>query len=85
MAVFQRMTVEERRVMDKKELGFVVFLIHALAYAWGKPYRVVYQILNDTGILDGYILPFYDVLHTLGKQYLIEDITGFVRDKGVQV
>lgn len=71
--------------MDRKTLEFTVFLIHALADAWNRPYRRVYQILNETGILDDYILPFYDVLHTQGKQYLIEDITGFVRDKGVQV
>lgn len=71
--------------MDRKTLEFSVFLIHALAEAWNRPYRCVYQVLNETGILDDYILPFYDVLHTQGKQYLVEDITGFVRDKGVQV
>ena len=71
--------------MDRKTLEFAVFLIHALADVWNRPYRRVYQVLNETGILDDYILPFYDVLHTQGKQYLIEDITGFVRDKGVQV
>ena len=32
--------------MDKKTLEFTVFLIHALADEWKKPYRVVYQILN---------------------------------------
>ena len=71
--------------MDRKTLEFAVFLIHALADDWNRPYRRVYQVLNETGILDDYILPFYDVLNTQGKQYLIEDITGFVRDKGVQV
>ena len=71
--------------MDRKTLEFAVFLIHALADAWNRPYRRVYQVLDETGILDDYILPFYDVLHTQGKQYLVEDITGFVRDKGVQV
>ena len=27
----------------------------------------------------------YDVLHTQGKEYLVEDITEFVREKGVLV
>ena len=71
--------------MDRKTLEFVVFLIHALGDDWKRSYSHVYQILNDTGILDDYILPFYDVLHTQGKQYLIEDITGFVRDRGAQI
>ena len=66
-------------------MEFTVFLIHALADDWGRSYRCVYQILNDSGILDGYIVPFYDVLHTQGKQYLIEDITGFVKEKGVRI
>ena len=71
--------------MDRKTLEFAVFLIHALADDQNRPYRRVYQVLNETGILDDYILPFYDVLHTQGKKYLVEDITGFVREKGVQV
>ena len=45
----------------------------------------VYDILNSTGILDDYIIKCYDVLHTLGKEYLVEDITEFVREKGIDV
>ena len=33
--------------MDKKSLEFTVFVIHALADDWNKPYRKVYQILNE--------------------------------------
>ena len=71
--------------MDKKTLEFAVFLIPALADNWKKPYRYVYQVLNETGILDNYIVPCYDVLHTQGQQYLVEDITDFVKEKGVEV
>ena len=71
--------------MDKKALEFTVFLIHALADEWKKPYWHVYQVLDETGILDSYILPYYDVLHTQGRQYLVEDITDFVQEKGVHV
>ncbi len=71
--------------MDRKMLEFSVFLIHALAATWNRTYGQVYQILNESGILDGYILPCYDVLHTQGKQYLVEDITEFVKEKGVHI
>ena len=71
--------------MDKMILEFTVFLIHALADDWKKPYRMVYQVLNESGILDDYIVPCYDVLHTQGKQYLVEDITEFVKEKGVAI
>ena len=36
-------------------------------------------------ILDNYIIRCYDVLHTQGKEYWLEDITEFVREKGVLV
>ena len=45
----------------------------------------VYEVLDSTGILDDYIIKCYDVLHTLGKEYLVEDITEFVREKEIDV
>lgn len=66
-------------------MEFSVFLIHALSRAWKKTYGQVYHILNESEILDGYILPCYDVLHTQGESYLVEDITEFVKEKGIQI
>ena len=31
------------------------------------------------------LIKCYDVLHTQGKEYLVEDITDYVREKGVNV
>ena len=45
----------------------------------------VYKILNSIGILDNYIIPCYDVLHTQEKEYLVEDIIEYAREKGVCV
>ncbi len=72
-------------MIEKKELTFVVFVLHALGQHWNMTTPEVYNILNSTGILDDYIIKFYDVLHTLGKEYLVEDITEFVREKGIDV
>ena len=69
----------------KKELDFSVFLLYILAEKWKKPPYKVYQILNSTGVLDEYIIKCYDVLHTLGADYLAEDITEFVLEKGVEL
>lgn len=69
----------------EKELTFSIFLLYSLAESWGKTPAIVYDILNRTGILDSYIIPCYDVLHTQGKEYLIEDITEYVKEKGVSV
>ena len=72
-------------MIEKKELTFVVFVLHALGQHWNMTTPEVYDILNSTGILDDYIIKFYDVLHTLGKENLVEDITEFGREKGIDV
>lgn len=72
-------------MIEKKELTFVVFILYALGQHWNMTTPEVYDILNSTGILDNYIIKCYDVLHTLGKEYLVEDITEFVREKGIDV
>jgi hypothetical protein len=72
-------------IMSKKELDFSVFVLHSLADKRQKSLVEVYRILNDTGILDDYVIKCYDVLHTLGKEYLTEDITDFVNEMGVEV
>lgn len=70
---------------NEKELDFTIFIIHSLAEKWKKSPADVYKILDTTGILDSYIIGCYDTLHTQGKEYLVEDITEFVNDKGVRL
>lgn len=70
---------------EKKELQFSIFIFYSLAEKWNMTPVSVYEILNSTGILDDYVIPCYDTLHTLGKEYLVEDITEFVKEKGVKI
>ena len=69
----------------ENELNFSIYMLYSLADKWDKSPASVYKILNSTGILDNYIIPCYDVLHTQGKEYLIEDITEYAREKGANV
>lgn len=57
-------------------------MVYNLSDRWNTPPADVYKIMNSLGILDGYIIEAYDVLHTLGKEYLVEDITDLVNDRG---
>lgn len=43
----------------------------------------VYRRLKESGILYGYIVPSYDVLHTFGPRYLMKDLKEYMREKGV--
>lgn len=67
----------------ERELDFSIFILYSLADKWKMTPAAVYKILNSTGILDNYIIPCYDVLHTQGKEYLVEDITEYAKEKGV--
>ncbi|MCM1518022.1 MAG: DUF3791 domain-containing protein [Pseudoflavonifractor sp.] len=69
--------------MDKTTLEFVTWLISKLASWLNLPQSDVYRRLMKSGILYGYIVPSYDVLHTFGARYLLEDIIDFMREKGV--
>ena len=69
----------------EKELTFSTFIFYSLSETWNKTPSEVYKVLNSTGILDGYIIEAYDVLHTMGKAYLVEDITELAREKGINI
>ena len=45
--------------------------------------RKVHQLLKTSGILNNYIIPSYDVLHTFSKEYLVEDVVSLMKEKGV--
>ena len=69
--------------MDVKVLNFTIFLIHKLANAWKVSPSRVYGMLNSSGILDNYIVKCYDVLHSLGAEAMVDDISELAREKGV--
>lgn len=69
--------------MDKKTLEFVTYCISKLAQRLQLSQREVYDRLKSSGILYGYIVPSYDVLHTFSSRYLMEDLTDYMREKGV--
>ena len=48
-----------------REIDFSVFLIHRVAESWQKTPSETFRLLNDANIFSEYIVPFYDVLHTL--------------------
>ena len=73
-------------IKRRRELEFAVFCIENVAAALGKTSGDVYRALSgDSGILRQYIVPSYDVLHTQGKDYIINDIREVMAERGVVV
>jgi len=63
---------------------FVVFCIEAIAEKLNITGDKVYQLLtDDSDILDNYIIPCYNALHTQGKDYITDDIIRFMKEQGV--
>ena len=65
-------------------LEFAVFCIENVAEELGKTSSEVYRPLSGPdGILRQYIVPCYDVLHTQGKKYIVDDIIDVMKERGV--
>ena len=69
--------------MDRKTLDFVTYCISRLSLMLKLPQQEVYRRLESSGILYDYIVPSYDVLHTFGSRYLMEDLIDYMKEKGV--
>ena len=70
---------------NNKELEFSVFIINKLSDYLKKPVSDIYKILKESNILEDYIIECYDVLHTLGSEYLMEDITEIIKERGINL
>jgi len=81
--VTEQMNEAGKRVaMTSEQSFFAVFCIEALADDLGTTGDKVYRILTeDSNILDGYIVPSYDALHTQGKGYIVEELKEIMRKR----
>ncbi|HIZ32754.1 MAG TPA: DUF3791 domain-containing protein [Candidatus Bacteroides merdigallinarum] len=69
--------------MNFDQLNFITFCVGNLADALKMSAAKVYELLRSSGILTGYLLPGYDILHTFSKEYIVEDLIQYMKEKGV--
>ena len=69
--------------MSGNDIDFITYSIGNLSRRLNMSAAEVYRRLKQSGILHGYIVPSYDVLHTFSKEYLMEDLIEYMREKGV--
>lgn len=76
----------EEHIKNAKEIEFVVFCIEAIAKRLNVNGQQVYKALaQKSDILNGYIVPEYEVLHTQSKDYIVDDILEVMQERGVEV
>ena len=71
--------------MNKDSFSFVIYMIHACADRWHKYPSEVYKTLQESGCIDHYLVPHYDILHTQGTNFVVEDIEEYLGARGVAV
>ncbi len=69
-------------VMDERKLEFTIFCIESLAESLKMDAKKVYKLIKDTNILDDYIIPCYEPLHSQSKHYIVEDLTEVLKERG---
>ena len=70
--------------MENKILHFVLFCIYALAEKYNKTSAYIFGLFEKYGV-SSYIIECYDPLYTQGKGYIVDDLEGFITDKGGKI
>ena len=79
------MRVEDNNC-NSSELEFAIFCIENVAKKLNIDAVVLYDMLTkQTSILKNYIIACYDVLHTQGKDYIVNDIIEVMKDSGIKL
>ncbi|MFB6348588.1 DUF3791 domain-containing protein [Moraxella sp. ZJ142] len=67
--------------LSPKQLEFALFCIDFVAKKLNQSPDIVYQKLKISGLLQDYIIDNYETLHTLGKEYLVDDIIDVMKQR----
>jgi hypothetical protein len=67
-----------------KQLAFAVFCIENIGEYLSLHGGEIYVLLTEkSDILDNYIIPFYDALHTQGSEYIVREIVEMMKARGI--
>ena len=73
-------------IQNARELEFAIFCVENVAIKLNVSAEKVYDALAEkSDILNSYIVPCFDVLHTQGKDYIVNDILDVIKERGITV
>ncbi len=76
----------DAKIKNSDELEFAVFCIESLAAKLGVDGERVYAAFAEkSNLLNGYIVPEYEMLHTQGKEYIVNDLLDVLKKWGVEI
>ncbi len=72
------------KIKNERELEFAIFCIESVAQRLGEGgEKVFFDLTVASNILYDYIVPCYETLHTQDKEYIVDDILGVMKERGV--
>lgn len=76
----------DKMMCGSRELEFAIFCIENVASRLHVDAQNVYVALSEqTNILNDYIIPEYEVLHTQSKDYIVDDIIDVMHERGIKL
>ena len=74
------------KIKNFRELEFAVFCIENVAAKLGVDAERVYRAFTKkSDILNSYIVPEYEVLHTQSREYIVDDLLTVMKERGVEI
>lgn len=73
----ENMKQENNRIqlpLEEIKLAFAASCVEGAARKLGVPYIEIYERMRKVDLINKFILPHYDTLHTESREYLIEDV-----------
>ena len=78
--------MDDAKIKNADELEFAVFCIENIAIRLEKNAEEIYCALTEkSDILNGYIIPEYEILHTQSKDYIVDAIISLMAERGIEV
>lgn len=78
--------IQNEKIKNSNELEFAIFCIENVAAKLGVDAERVYQAFTQkSDILNGYIVPEYEILHTQSLDYIVEDLLDVMKERGVEI
>ena len=76
--------MREKNDITQKQLAFAVFCIENIAeYLSLRGDEIYFLLAEKSDILDNYIIPCYDALHTQGSEYIVREIVEIMKTQGI--
>lgn len=76
----------DETIKNPRELEFAIFCVENVAAMLGVGAELVYKAFTEqSDILNGYIVPEYEVLHTQSRDYIVNDLLDVMKEKGVVI